>query len=438
MKPPRIERGIFVQQAPDFPQGPGGSHPERRERSLAGKTVFITGGNRDVGAGIVNALLEKGANIASVHRHLGPTTQKRVDEITAKGDQLGSHVEFTVADLTLEGARAAVAWLVEHSFQNKVDIVILNTSGPTDDINVVANNALVDWFLDVRRQRKERGEELEEGTIVLMQSVPGHFFAQLQDVTDLNSPLYDPVAASKYKGEQSLRARINEYSEQGVNLIVVSPPIVEDTTNMTLFRRQDPGIDEKMKRISEILGLPYNIVSTETVGQKVAELLARTDLPQGYVELFGNAKDARMTLSQWYGDNVIFVDTIEITGEDAGIGRMIVTRDYCEGHFNERVGMQVLPGFIIEEAASQAFALVASGGSLQEGSMPLLIERSAKFSRIAKPGEVLTLDVQVLERERRNWRGEVSVKNSRDEDVGVVRVKGTTTSKRVVERLSLN
>lgn len=256
-------------------QPTGQNNLENREKPLAGKVTLITGSSRDIGAEIAIALAKEGVNIVGNHRD--PQKAKREQEVTKKLSQTGVHSEFVMADITKTEGRQDLFETVKNSFGNKLDFLILNASGPTREINVTANNSLIDIFLPLMPKG---------ATIVLMQSVPGHFEPEIMKTNaDLMPEFYAPVAQAKYAGEQSLIRRMKEFEEKGILFIVICPPEVSDTSNMKVFARHDPQISEKNAEMSKILGLPAT-VSKERVGKKVAEVLKRENLPQGYIELF--------------------------------------------------------------------------------------------------------------------------------------------------------
>lgn len=252
-------------------QPTGQDNLENRERPLAGKVALITGSSRDIGAEIAKALAIEGVNIVGNYRD----KKKRADKVQETLRSFGVTSEFVQADITNEDDRKKLKETVENLFGGKLDILVLNASGPSRDINVTAANSLVDMFLPIM----PRGS-----IIVLMQSVPGHFEPQLNE---LNIPeFYRPIAKAKHEGEESLRSRIKEFKEKGISFIVVCPPEVSDTANMKVFRyRYDALISDKQAKISGMLGLP-SAVTKKQVGKKVAELLKQKDLPMGYVELF--------------------------------------------------------------------------------------------------------------------------------------------------------
>jgi len=246
---------------------------ENRERSLTGKVALITGSSRDIGAEIAKALAIEGASIVGNYRN----KKKRADEVQETIQSFGVTSEFVQADITNEDDRKKLKETAQNLFGGKLDILVLNASGPSRDINVTAANSLVDMFLPIM----PRGS-----TIVLMQSVPGHFEPQLNEL-DIISEFYRPIAKAKHEGEESLRSRLEEFEENDISFIVVCPPAVSNTANMKVFKyRYDALISDKQAKISGMLGLP-SAVTKEQVGKKVAELLKRKDLPMGYVEFFG-------------------------------------------------------------------------------------------------------------------------------------------------------
>jgi len=242
-----------------------------KEFDLSGKVALITGSSRDIGAEIAKALAIEGVNIVGNYRN----KKKRADEVQKTLRSFGVTSEFVQADITNEDDRKKLKETTENLSGGKLDILVLNASGPSADINVTAANSLVDKFLPIM----PRGS-----IIVLMQSVPGHFEPQLNELKMIPE-FYKPIAKAKHEGEESLRSRIKEFKENGISFIVVCPPEVSDTANMKVFKHYDPLISDKHVKISEMLGLP-SAVTKEQVGKKVAELLKRKDLPMGYVELF--------------------------------------------------------------------------------------------------------------------------------------------------------
>jgi 3-hydroxymyristoyl/3-hydroxydecanoyl-(acyl carrier protein) dehydratase len=272
------------------------------------------------------------------------------------------------------------------------------------------------------------------GVIIFMQSVPSYYEPQLRDLLLNNEGIkdYASVAEKKYKEEQSLRKRAKEFEKQGVLFMSVCPPLVEDTTNIQLYfgrsksGGQNPKFTEESKKISKVLGLPESTTKVE-VGKKIVELLKRNDLPMGYIELFGNTVDARSILSAWYGQNAIYVDTFEKIDNATGIGRLIVTKEYAEGHLiiqdNE---IPIFPGHKMIEAAAQTLGLVALGGKITNDTMPLFqgINGPIKFLKSVSPREILqiqvTLESTAREMLRNRYKGNARILNQKQELVAEI------------------
>ncbi len=77
----------------------------------------------------------------------------------------------------------------------------------------------------------------EGGRVVFVTSHLAHFHGQ-QPVPEV----YEPVAASKRAGEDTLRARIPELAARGVSLVVVSGDLIDGTTTPKLMDRKMPGL----------------------------------------------------------------------------------------------------------------------------------------------------------------------------------------------------
>lgn len=244
---------------------------ESFKRPLTGKVALITGSSRDIGAEIAMALAKEGVNIFGNYRD----KQKRATNVQTAISKINVPVKskFVQADITNEQDRKKLKDTLLNSFHGKLDFLVLSASGATEEINVIANNALVDQFLPFMPKGS---------TIVFMQSVPGHFE---QEYPELVPEFYQQIAKAKYAGEQSLISRTEEFKENGINFIIICPPEVPDTSNMKFFTRIDPQVSEKHAKFSKMLGIPET-VSKERVGEKVAKLLRRKNLPMGYIEFF--------------------------------------------------------------------------------------------------------------------------------------------------------
>ncbi len=75
------------------------------------------------------------------------------------------------------------------------------------------------------------------GRIVFVTSHWAHFYGK-KAVT----PEYEPVARSKYSGEQALRKYSSDWAVHGVSLIVVSGDAIDGTITPRLLERKKPGL----------------------------------------------------------------------------------------------------------------------------------------------------------------------------------------------------
>jgi NAD(P)-dependent dehydrogenase (short-subunit alcohol dehydrogenase family) len=382
---------------------------ENKERPLAGKVALITGVSRNIGASIAQQLAIEGTHVIGLYRD--PTHTNRANIVKNELIKQRIKSEFILGDITDPDNREKIRKTVDDSFDGKLDYLILNASGEGRDINVIANNAMVDLFLPKLNRN---------GIILLMQSVQGHFETQLSNLRVMPE-FYSKVAPVKNEGEKSLRSRAKEFKEKGVSFIVACPPLVSDTGNVRAYERLDPLIYEKNRRMSQILGTPIE-TTKKLVAEKIAELLKRKDLPMGYVELFGNTVDARAILSAWYGPKAIFVDTFEKIDEKSGIGRLIVTREHTEGHLNEEVGILLFPAHLMMESSAQTLGLVALGEKTADGNMPLFkeVQGSMKFLKDTSPGDILQIHATITEMTKRELLGNAKMINQRKEVVAEI------------------
>lgn len=283
-----------------------------QDLTMNGKNILITGASRDIGESLALAFIREGANVQGVYRE----KSRRANSVQKKAEGLAGSLSFTQADITTQEGLDAIS---ESVGDRELDVLILNASGPTRDVNVTAAQNLINMAIP----RMKQG-----GTILLMQSVPGHFAGQLGN-SDIQAEFYRPIADAKRDGEIALRKRIDELDELGIKVLVACPPVVADTSNMRIFKGIDKEAASKHDLISDALGLPRE-VSREDVAKKVVEMLENSgELPTGYTEFFNNTRDARSLLSKWYDEERIYVDTarrfVDTDSERAGNAHLIVS-----------------------------------------------------------------------------------------------------------------
>jgi 3-oxoacyl-[acyl-carrier protein] reductase len=131
----------------------------------------------------------------------------------------------------------------------RLDALVLNASGGLEkgkppeyamDLNLTAQVRLVDASLALIAHG---------GRIVFVTSHMAHFYAE----RGMAGP-YQPVAASKYAGEQALRTRQTELAGLGIALAVVSGDMIEGTITPRLLERMDRGTTNA--RLEQVGSLP--------------------------------------------------------------------------------------------------------------------------------------------------------------------------------------
>jgi 3-oxoacyl-[acyl-carrier protein] reductase len=196
--------------------------------------TVVTGASRGIGAVVSTLMAERGFHIV-VNYH---SKRPRAEEIASAVRAFGRRALLAQADVTSGADVAAMVESIREEF-GRIDVLILNASGglekgkPADyamQLNLHAQVRLVDLALPLM----PRG-----GRIVFVTSHMAHFYA----ARGVSGP-YEAVAASKYAGEQALRARSAEFGTRGVALVVVSGDMIEGTITPKLLERMNRGLTQ--------------------------------------------------------------------------------------------------------------------------------------------------------------------------------------------------
>jgi 3-oxoacyl-[acyl-carrier protein] reductase len=196
--------------------------------------ALVTGASRGIGASVSKLLAERGLDIV-VNYH---SKRPRAEIVASAVRGHGRRALLAQADLTCREAVAAMVETVRVEF-GRIDLLILNASGglekgkPTDyamQLNLTAQVSLVDLILPLMPSG---------GRIVFVTSHLAHFYAD----RGAKGP-YEPVAASKYAGEQALNVRRPEFNALGVSLVIVSGDMIEGTITRKLLERMKPGVTQ--------------------------------------------------------------------------------------------------------------------------------------------------------------------------------------------------
>ncbi len=202
--------------------------------SLTGKVALVTGASRGIGASVARMLARRGADIAINYHSKGSRAESTAEDVRSTGQR----ALLIQADLTNPTNVISMMEVVRLEY-GRLDILVLNASGgleknkPADyamQLNLTAQVQLVDAALPLM----PRG-----GRIVFVTSHMAHFHNE----RPIDGP-YEPVAASKYAGEQALRARGAEFAARGIGFVVVSGDMIEGTITPKLLERISKGVVE--------------------------------------------------------------------------------------------------------------------------------------------------------------------------------------------------
>src|SRR6185437_16891362 len=118
-------------------------------------------------------------------------------------------------------------------------------------------------------------------TIVFITSHWAHLYGRVEQL-----PAYEPVASSKYAGEQALRARQEVLAAAGIRLLVVTGDLIEGTITPKLLERVTPGLAGS--RRSATGALP----TAAEMGQAIAQAATDPSLASGQTLVIGGALDS--------------------------------------------------------------------------------------------------------------------------------------------------
>jgi 3-oxoacyl-[acyl-carrier protein] reductase len=201
---------------------------------LSGKTAFVTGASRGVGASVAVDLARAGADVALNYR----SKLARAEEVARAITALRRRVLVLQGDITDPSDiqrsfdRIAEEW-------RKLDILILNASGGLEKDKDPGYAMRLN--LDAQLNLVQDAMPLipAGGRIIFVTSHLAHFYGA-KPVYDA----YEPVAASKKAGEDALRKLIPEFTQRGIGFTVVSGDLIEGTITPKLLQRQKPGLIE--------------------------------------------------------------------------------------------------------------------------------------------------------------------------------------------------
>lgn len=242
------------------------------------RVALITGGSRGIGAATALSLALRGFDVAITYRNKAARAQSVAQGVEALGCRC---LVFGADIIKDEDIRTLTDAL--QTWAGRLDLLVLNASGGLERelvaadpeypmrINRDAQLAVVDATLPLMPQGS---------TIVFVTSHWAHLYGQVEQL-----PSYDPVARTKFAGEEALRRRQEELSNVGIRLLVVTGDLVGGTITPKLLDRAGRGTtSDRQARIGR---LP----STEDMGEAIAQAASDPSLPAGHTLVIGGALD---------------------------------------------------------------------------------------------------------------------------------------------------
>ena len=222
------------------------SHNPLKPGQLAGKTAFVTGSSRGIGADTVSYFAEAGARVAINYRD----KEARAEKVAAGIRENGGDALVVGADLTDYDTITALRDTLQKEFGG-LDILVLNASGGMEagkgeDYAMRLNRDAQVNALNTLRPLLHAGSR-----VVFVTSHQAHFIRTVETM-----PEYVPVALSKRAGEDALREMIPSLEADGIGFVVVSGDMIEGTVTATLLDRMNPGAIDARK---DAVGKLYNV-----------------------------------------------------------------------------------------------------------------------------------------------------------------------------------
>lgn len=240
----------------------------------AHRVVLVTGGSRGIGAATARTCAQQGCDVALTYRNKGARAQEVVESI----EQQGRRGLALACDMT-RPAEISAFFAHLRRWTLRLDALILNASGGMEHDLVAADP---DYPLHINRDAQVHFVEAAlpllctGSTITLVTSHWAHLYGQIEQL-----PAYEPVAASKFAGEQALRARQEEFASQGIRLLIVTGDLIDGTITPRLLERTAPGL--LAHRRSSQGALP----TASEMGQRIAVATLDPTLASGSLVVVG-------------------------------------------------------------------------------------------------------------------------------------------------------
>ena len=238
--------------------------------------ALVTGGSRGVGAATAHTLARAGYRAVITYRN----KQARAEELVERVRQQGGQAFAICCDIT-QNADVDALFAQVRTWGGRLDVLVLNASGGLERDLLAADQ---DYPMHINRDAQllvldgalpllsARGT----GVVVFVTSHWAHLYGQIEQL-----PSYESIAASKYAGEQALRARRGDFARNHIRLVVVTGDLLEDTITPKLLERTAPGV------MAHRRGVVGRLPTAEEMGKAVAVAALDASLPSGQTIVVG-------------------------------------------------------------------------------------------------------------------------------------------------------
>ena len=242
--------------------------------------ALVTGGSRGIGAATALALAERGCDVLISYRNKAA----RAEDVVARVGALGRQAKAVSSDITEPGEPERLIREVAEWGHGRLDLLVLNASGGLERELVAADP------LYPQRINRDAQVALVEAAVPIMPSgstvvfVTSHWAHLYGRVEQL--PAYEPVASSKYAGEQALRARQDVLAAAGIRLLVVTGDLIEGTITPKLLERVTPGLAGARRSANG------SLPTADDMGRVIAEAAMDLSLTTGETVVIGGTLES--------------------------------------------------------------------------------------------------------------------------------------------------
>jgi NAD(P)-dependent dehydrogenase (short-subunit alcohol dehydrogenase family) len=243
------------------------------------RVALVTGGSRGIGAATALHLAERGYDILITYRNKAA----RAEEVVAAAIQQGVRALAVQGDITRQEDRGRLFTTLK-DWGGSLRLLILNASGGLER-DLLAANPDYPMLINRDAQIALLGRAMlvmsPGSSVVFVTSHWAHLYGQVEQL-----PNYEPIAESKYAGEQGLRELQGTLAGLGIRLLVVTGDLIEGTITPKLLERKAPGL--AADRIGQIGKLP----TADEMGQAIAAAATDPTLPSGHTVVIGGTLES--------------------------------------------------------------------------------------------------------------------------------------------------